>query len=94
MSDAPQGAAMTEFPAGTVTVYIVFDYASMASEEVGTRIYDSVGNVLLEETRTLSGDGTESVDFSAGGGLAAGRYATNIYHGGNLIKTIIWDVAD
>jgi hypothetical protein len=93
VSDAPGGAGRTEFPAGTVKVYVVFDYAYMAGEEVMVRVYDNGGNVLSEKTRTLSGDGTESVTFSAGGGLAAGRYAVNIYHIGSLINTVIWEVA-
>ncbi|MGA9349172.1 MAG: DUF5667 domain-containing protein [Anaerolineae bacterium] len=95
VSDAPQGAAVGEFPSGTRKVYIVFDYAYMAGEEVGIRVYDSVGKVLFDGVRTLSGDGTESIAFSAGeGGLAAGRYAVNVYHGGGVIRTIIWDVAE
>jgi hypothetical protein len=95
VSDAPQGAAVAEFPAGTGTVYIVFDYAYMAGEEVGIKVYDNGGNVLFDEARTLSGDGTVSITFSVGeGGFAAGRYAVNVYHGGGLIRTIIWDVAE
>jgi hypothetical protein len=95
VSDAPGGAGMTEFPAGTGTVYIVFDYAYMAGEEVVIRVYDSSSNnVLFEESKNLSGDGTECITFSADGGLAAGRYAVNIYHGGSLIKTVIWEVAE
>ena len=86
---------MHEFPSGTKKVYIVFDYAYMAGEEVGIRVYDKVGNVLFDEVRTLSGDGTLSISLSAGeGGLAAGRYAVNVYHGGGVIRTIIWDVAE
>jgi hypothetical protein len=92
--DTPGGAGMTRFPVGTAKVYIVFDYAYMAGEEVVIRVYDSGSNVLLEKTKTLSGDGTECITFSAGGGLAAGRYAVNIYHGGSLIKTVIWEVAE
>ena len=84
---------MSEFPAGTGTVYIVFDYAYMAGEEVEVRVTDNVGNVLFDEVRTLSGDGTVSISVSAGeGGFAAGPYLVNIYQGGGVIKTIIWDV--
>jgi len=95
VSDAPQGAAVPEFPAGTGKVYIVFDYAYMAGEEVGVKVTDRAGHVLLEEVRTLSGDGTVSITFSAGGeGFTAGRYLVNIYQGGGVIKTIIWDVVE
>jgi len=91
VSDTPGGAGRTEFPAGTTTVYIVFDYAYMAGEEVGIKVYDNVGNVLHEEVRTLSGDGTVSIAFPAGG---EGRYLVNIYQGGGVIKTVIWDVVE
>ena len=91
VSDAPQGAAVSEFPAGTGTVYIVFNYVYMAGEEVGIKVYDNVGNVLHEEVRTLSGDGTVSIAFPAGG---EGRYLVNIYQGGGVIKTVIWDVVE
>jgi hypothetical protein len=95
VSDASQGAGRSEFPAGTGTVYVVFDYAYMAGEEVGIKVTDNVGNVLREEVKTLSGDGTVSIAFSAGGeGFTAGRYLVNIYQGGGVIKTIIWDVAE
>jgi len=95
VSDAPQGAARGQFPAGTGTVYIVFDYAYMAGEEIEVRVYDSLGHVLFDEVRTLSGEGTVSIAFSAGGGgFAPGRYAVNIYHLGGVIRTIIWDVAE
>lgn len=95
VSDAPQGAAVVEFPSGTGKVYIVFEYAYMAGEEVEIKVYDSVGNILLYEVRTLSGHGTESIGFSVGeGGLAAGRYLVNIYKNGGVIRSIIWDVAE
>jgi hypothetical protein len=95
VSDAPEGAGVLEFPAGTGKVYIVFDYAYMAGEEVGIKVTDNIGNVLLEEVRTLSEDGTESIPVRAGeGGFTAGPYLVNIYQGGGVIKTIIWDVAE
>jgi hypothetical protein len=95
VSDAPQGEGVSEFPAGTSTVYIVFDYAYMAGEEVEIRVYDNVGHQLFGEVRTLSGDGTVSIKFSVGGeGFAAGRYLVNIYKGGGVIKTVIWDVSE
>ena len=95
VSNAPKGDGVSEFPVGTGKVYIVFDYAYMAGEEVRTKVYNSNGKVLLEEVRTLSGDGTESIPCSAGGeGFAAGRYLVDIYKGGGLITTIIWDVTE
>jgi hypothetical protein len=95
VSDAPEGEAVDKFPAGTGTVYIVFDYAYMAGEEVEIRVYDNVGNLLFQEVRTLSGEGTVSIEFSVGEeGFAAGRYLVNIYQGGGVIKTIIWDIVE
>ncbi len=94
VSDAPQGEGVSEFPAGTDTVYIVFDYTYMVGEEVEIRVYDNVGHLLFQEVRTLSGDGTVSIEFSVGGGFAAGRYLVNIYKGGGVIKTIIWDIVE
>ena len=86
---------MSEFPAGAGTVYIVFDYAYMAGEEVGIKVTDNVGNVLFDEVMTLSGDGTASIPVSGGeGGFAAGPYLVNIHQGGGVIKTIIWDVTE
>ncbi len=88
---------MPQFPAGTGKVYVVFDYAYMAGEEVGIRVYNNSGNSLFEEVRTLSGDGTISVAFSAGGegGFVAGRYVVNIYdRDWGVIKTTIWDIAE
>jgi hypothetical protein len=95
VSDAPQGAAVATFPAGTAKVYIVFDYAYMAGEEVGIRVYDNSGHVLFEATRTLDGEGTVSISFAVGGGgFAPGRYLVNIYRAGGVIRTMIWDVAE
>ena len=86
---------MSEFPAGTATVYIVFDYAYMAGEEVRIKVTDNVGNVLHEEVRTLSGDDTVSIPVSGGeGGFPAGPYLVEIYQGGGVIKTISWDVTE
>jgi hypothetical protein len=96
VSDAPGGGAVSQFPTGTKKVYIVFDYAYMAGEQMGIRLYNNSGNVLSEKVKTLSGDGTESIGFSAGGeGFAVGRYAVNIYDGNwRVINTAIWDIAE
>jgi hypothetical protein len=95
VSDAPAGEEVPAFPVGTKRVYVVFDYAYMAGEEVGIKVTDNVGHILLEEVRTLSGDGTVSVSVSAGeGGFAAGPYLVNLYQGGGVIRTIIWEVTE
>jgi len=95
VSDTPEGVAVPEFPAGTEKVYVVFDYAYMAGEEVGIKVADNIGHILLEEVWNLAGDGTESISVPAGeGGFTAGPYLVNIYQGGGVIKTITWDVAE
>ncbi len=95
VSDAPAGEEVPEFPVGTKRVYVVFDYAYMAGEEVGIKVTDNVGYILLEEVRTLSGDGTVSIPVPAGeGGFAAGPYLVNLYQGGGVIRTIIWEVTE
>jgi hypothetical protein len=95
VSDVPGGGSVAQFPAGTKKVYVVFDYAHMADEEVGIKVTNRVGNVLFQEVKILSGDGTKSVGVSAGGGgFTAGRYLVNVYHGRGVIKTIIWHVAE
>ena len=95
VSDAPQGAAVTVFPAGTSTVFLVFDFVDMPGEEVRMKVYDNVGNVLCHELRTLTGDGTVSIGFSVGeGGFPAGRYLVNLYKDRGVIRTAIWDVSE
>jgi hypothetical protein len=95
VSDAPQGEEISEFPVGTKQVYVVFDFAYMAGEEVGIKVTDNVGHVLLEEVRTLSGDGTVSIPVSAGeGGFTAGPYLVNLSQGGGVIRSVIWEVTE
>lgn len=101
MSDAPDGAEVTHFPSGTAVVYYIFDYTDMEGEELKVRVYDNVGNIIFEQTKTYSGSGTESIAISPSEGVFAdSRYVTNLYLGGYteegfaLAKTIIWEVGE
>lgn len=95
MSDAPDGAEVTHFPSGTTVVYYIFDYTDMEGEELKVRVYDNVGNIIFEQTKTYSGSGTESIAISPSEGVFAdSRYVTNLYRGEYLGKTIIWQVGE
>ena len=101
MSDAPNGPEVTKFPSGTAVVYYIFDYTDMEAEELKVRVYDNVGNIIFEQTKTYSGSGTESIAISPSeGAFADSRYVTNLYLGGYteegfaLAKTIIWEVGE
>ena len=93
MSNVPGGPEMTQFASGINVVYVIFDYVEMEDEEVRVRIYNNIGDVVFEYTKTYSGSGTESVSASPGTGVFAdGPYATNIYRGEYLSWTLIWEV--
>lgn len=96
MSDAPYGPAVTEFPSGTTTVYVVFDYTDMQSEEITVKVWDPIGVVLFEHTQAYSGSGTESIEvaYPGGGAFPDGLYATNFYRGILPYKTILWGVGE
>ena len=95
LSDAPDGPATTQFPAGTTTVYAIFDYANMANEPVKVRVYDNYGTILFERTQSYAGSGTESVPTTTTEGyFPDGRYVTNFYIGEYVARTVIWDVGE
>lgn len=94
MTDAPGGAEMTQFPSGISLLYLVVQYTDMQNEEITVRVYDPVGNLILEKVRTYTGVGTESIEIAMAGrgAFPDGRYLTNLYRGWLPFKTIIWDV--
>ena len=94
MSDTPGGPEMPQFPSGTSVVYVVIDYYEMHGERYKVRVYDNVGTVLLDEVRTFTGSGTESIEVwpPEGGAFPDGRYGTNLYSGMFPIKTILWEI--
>jgi hypothetical protein len=95
MTDTPGGPEMTRFASGIRVVYVVIAYTDMQNEEIRVRVYDNIGNALFEQVRTYTGSGTESVPISlpGGGAFPDGRYVTNLYKGGFIAKTIIWEVS-
>lgn len=95
MSDAPDGPALTDFPTGTETVYVVFDYVDLAVEEtVRVRVYNYDGEVLFDQTDTYSGSGTASIAVSSEDGpFSDGPYVTTLYFaGGYMSEALEWTV--
>jgi len=97
MSDAPNGACVTHFPAGTDVVYVVLEYADMAGEQIRIIVYDPHGAILFDQTTSLTGSGTKSFEvhyYKDGEPIAfpTGTYLTNLYIGGFLAKSLFWEV--
>jgi hypothetical protein len=94
MSDAPDGPALTDFPSGTGTVYVIFDYLDLAEETIRVRVYNYDGIVLFDRTDTYSGSGTASIAISGYDGLLPdGPYVTTLYFAsGYLSKALEWTV--
>lgn len=93
MSNACDGSPMTEFPLGTRTVYVVFDYVDMNNNEVGLRINDSSPtpwNLWFEHAKIYSGSGRECLAASYPA-CRTSVHVTNILLGGFHHKQpIIW----
>jgi len=95
VSDAPDGPEMIKFPSGTTTTFVLFEYAGMADEEIKVRVYDNVGNIVFEQAKNYGGSGSERVAVSSPAGVFAdGRYLTNLYLGGFLARSMIWEVGE
>jgi len=97
MSDAPDGLCMTHFPAGTDVVYVVLEYADMEGGQIRIIVYDPIGNILFDQTTSLTGSGTKSFEvryYKDGEPVAfpTGKYLTNLYIGGFLSKSRFWEV--
>ncbi|MBC8492621.1 MAG: hypothetical protein ISS50_01530 [Anaerolineae bacterium] len=97
MSDAPGGPAVINFPSRTSAVYLIFEYAQVQDTPIAVRTYDSVGNILFEQTQNYSGSGVETIGpVSKAGVFADGRYVTNVYLGPQLflVQTLMWVVGE
>lgn len=94
MSDDPDGLALTDFPSGTETVYVVFQYLDLATETIRVRVYNHAGAVLLDQTDTYNGTGTASIAVAGGGRpFPDGPYVTTLYFAsGYLSKALEWTV--
>lgn len=97
MSDTPGGPAVVNFPSGTSSVYLIFEYAQVQDAPIRVMMYDNVGNVLFERTKNYSGAGVETIGMvSRAAAFADGRYVTNVYVGSELfvVKTLMWVVGE
>lgn len=95
MSNSSGGPEVTQFPVGTSVVYLVFDYTDMQGEEVHIVVYYGPPPALYDEIKTYSGSGIASIAISHDGeAFPEGLYATNLYRGGFLATTIIWEVTE
>ena len=92
MSDSCDGPDMILFPAGTETVYVVFDYSDMQGEERRIAVTDGV--TLYDASHSYTGSGTECITVThTAGPIPPDTYCTQIYAGGLLpIKTLLWHV--
>ncbi|MFQ6057846.1 MAG: S8 family serine peptidase, partial [Anaerolineae bacterium] len=77
MSDTPDGPAKEQFPQGIGQVFAIVEYADMQDTPVLLKTYDGRGNVLVSETRTLSGEGQVALSIPVVFG--SGGFLTNIY---------------
>jgi len=97
MSDSASGAAMTNFPSGISTVYVIFDYADMQNETLTIKVYGPGGVVLYEKGKSYTGSGTEAIPITASGGAFADATSTNPYVSQRiaslgLAQSIVWTV--
>jgi sugar lactone lactonase YvrE len=90
MSDSCDGPDMILFPAGTETVFLVFDYSDMQGDPHRIAVTDGV--TLHDDTHSYTGSGTECILVAYFlGPIPADIYRTEIYAGGLFpIKTIVW----
>jgi hypothetical protein len=97
VSDSASGAAMTNFPSGISTVYVIFDYADMQNETITVKVYGPGGVVLYEKGKSYTGSGTEAIPIAASGGAFADAVSTNPYVSQRitslgLAQSIVWTV--
>lgn len=97
LSDSPTGPAMTNFPSGISTVYVIFDYADMQNETLTVKMYGPGGVVLYEKGKSYTGSGTESIPIVASSGAFADAVSTNPYVAQRisslgLAQSIVWTV--
>jgi len=62
MSNACDGPAMTHFPSGTSTVYVIFNYAYMEYEPIRIKVYGYGGAILYDQKKIYVGAGTECLE--------------------------------
>ena len=96
MSDTHYGPPMTQFPSGTSAVYVVFDYSDMHNEEITIKVWNSIAEVIFEQTQAYSDSGSESIEVPGpqGGAFPDGWYVTNFYRGLFIYQTLLWEVGE
>jgi hypothetical protein len=94
MSLTPEGPAQTDFPSGTQTVYVVFDYTDFVAENVRVVVSDYKGTVIFQDTQTFVGSGVGSIPVSNGqSAFPDGPYVTTLYFAGQyLTRAVEWTV--
>lgn len=94
MSLTPEGPAQTDFPSGTETVYVVFDYSDFVLENVRVVVSDYKGTVIFKRTQTFVGSGVASIPISDGQrAFPDGPYVTTLYYAGQyLTRAVEWTV--
>ncbi len=97
LSDSATGAAMTNFPSGISTVYVIFDYADMQDETLTIKVYGPGGVVLCAKVKPYTGSGTEAIPIATSGGAFADATSTNPYvtqriASLGLAQSIVWTV--
>lgn len=93
MSDSCSGPDTILFPAGTETVYVVFDYSDMHGEEIRIAVTDGVA--LFDATRSYTGSKkAECIPVThVSGPIPPDTYRTQIWAGGFLATpTRLWHV--
>ncbi len=63
MSNACDGPAMTHFPSGISTVYVIFNYAYMEYEPIRIVVKGYGGAVLYDQRKIYVGAGTECLEI-------------------------------
>ena len=95
-SSSAGGGPVGSFPAGTGTVYAVFNYSNFTGQKIGLRVHDAQGQELFNSgLQPYQGSGTQSFAVSApGGSFPAGSYLTVLYGGefAGPIASIFWQV--
>ncbi len=96
MSDQPNGPKVTKFPAGVKTVHVAFEYRDAKNMPIQVRVYNPRGDVIFQETRNYTGNGTESMTISSDVPLSNGEYVTNIFTRPELYitQTVEWVVGE
>jgi len=63
MSNSCDGPAMTHFPSGIDTVYVIFNYAYMEYEPIRIVVKGYGGTVLYDQRKIYVGAGTECLEI-------------------------------